>query len=202
MRCCIVSKRLFSVVGIGCGIFVLLLIALIIALAVYAPKALHWAKDQIALEQARQQLVNDWQPAVDSIDQFFPAMIDNFKLDSRDQNAAIPEFRFDLDGHHAVYDSADDEIEVFVFEVNDLEKEALFERVHDVYENEQGSFKIISDVGYRLYYSSSQHGQNHFWWSKGWLLVFRTLSDTDQEPFIKSYFKATTVPSDLAPPTE
>ncbi len=187
------SKRVFSTVGIGCGLVLLLLIAAGIALVAFAPKALHWVKDQIALEQARQQWASDWQPPIDSIDQFFPAKIDVFELESRDQNAGIPEFQFNIDGHHAVYRSSEDRIEVFIFEVNDLEREALYGRVHDAYEDSHGGYKHISGAGYRLFYSSSQHGRNHFWWSKGWLLVFRTLSDSDQEQFINSYFEATTV---------
>ncbi len=187
------SKRVFSIVGIGCGLVLLLLIVAGISLMAFAPKAFHWAKDQIALEQARQQWASDWQPPTDSIDPFFPAKIDVFELESRDQNAGIPEFQFNIDGHHAVYRSPEDRIEVFVFEVNDLEKEALYGRVHDAYEDSQDGYQRITDVGYRLYYSSSQHGQNHLWWSKGWLLVFRTLSDSDQEQFIHSYYKATTV---------
>jgi hypothetical protein len=186
-----VSKRVVSVVCIGCGIVLLLLIAVGVALMVFAPNLLNWANDQIALEQARQQWASDWQPPSDSIDQFFPDEIEAFELESSDQNARIREFQFDVDGHHAVYQSPKDRIEIFVFEANDLEKEALFGRVHDAYEESQGSYKRITDVGYRLYYSSSQHGQNHFWWSKGWLLVFRILSDSDQEHFIESYFETT-----------
>jgi hypothetical protein len=186
-----VSKRVVSVVGIGCGIVLVLLIAAGVALVVFAPNLLNWANDQIAREQARQQWASDWQPPSDSIDQFFPAKIETFELESRDQDASIQEFQFNIDGHHAVYQSPEDRIEIFVFEANDLEKEALFGRVHDAYEESQGSYKRITDVGYRLYYSSSQHGQNHLWWSKGWLLVFRTLSDSDQERFIESYFQAT-----------
>jgi hypothetical protein len=189
-----VSKRVYSFVGIGCGIVLLLAVAAVIALLAFAPKVIQWSKNQFALEQTRQQWASDWQPPADSVDQFFPAKIDVFELETRDQNSEIPEIRFDVEGDHAVYRSGEDKIEVFVFQANDLEKEALFGRVHETYEDSQGGFKRITDVGYRLYYSSSQHGQNHLWWSKGVLLVFKTDSESDQEHFIETYFQATTVP--------
>jgi hypothetical protein len=189
-----VSKRVVSVVGIGCGIFLLLLIAAGIALMSFAPKAFQWANDQIALEQVRQQWADDWQPPADSIDQFFLVKIEAFELETRDENADIRELSFDIEGHHAVYRSGEDRIEVFVFQTNELEKEALFGRVHETYEDIQEGFKRITDIGYRLYFSSDEHGQNHLWWSKGYLLVFRTDGDWDQEQFIDNYFKATSAP--------
>jgi len=84
------------------------------------------------------------------------------------------------------------QVDVYVYQVNEFEKEALFRRVHNVYEEHHEGLNRITDVGYRLYYSADQHGQSHLWCSKGWLFVFRTLSKADQGPFIRKYLNATT----------
>jgi len=194
------SKRLIPIIGIGCGLFLLLLITIGIALMLFAPKAIQWAGEQMALEEARQQMISNWQPPSESAEQFFPASINNFELESHDQNASIPALRFDIHGQHAVYHSSKDPIDVYAFEVNELEKEALFERVHDAYEDDQGSLKSMTSLSYRMYYSSSENGIYHIWWAKGWLLVFKTPEDTDQAAFIKAYFRVTTEKSSSETP--
>ena len=186
-------KKIVILFGVGCGGIIVIVVIVGIAAVSLAPKMFEWGKQQVALEQERQQLADSWQPPAEdaSLEDFFPAKVANYNLDSRDENAAIPEFQFDLDGRHAVYQSDDSRIDVFVYHATELEKEALFRRVDDVYEEQEGGFKLKTEMGYRLYYSSSQHHQNHFWWMKGWLLVFRTDDSEDREPFVKKFLQTT-----------
>ncbi|MFT5301834.1 MAG: hypothetical protein ACI87E_002879 [Mariniblastus sp.] len=187
------QKKTAIVFGVGCGGVMLLVLIAGIAVVSLAPKMFEWGKQQIALEQERKELADSWQPPAEdaSLENFFPAEVANYKLASQDEDAAIPDFDFDLDGRHATYQSSDGQIDVFVFRATELEKEALFRRVSDVYEEQNGGLKMKTEMGYRFYYSSSQHHQNHFWWTKGWLMVFRTNDSEDREPFVKKFLQTT-----------
>jgi len=187
------QKKFVILFGVGCGGVIVLVVIMGIAAVSLAPKMFEWGKQQIALEQERKELADSWQPPAQdaSLEHFFPAKVANYELDSQDEDATIPEFNFDLEGRHATYKSNDSRIEVFVYRATELEKEALFRRVDDVYEGQEGGIKMKIEMGYRLYYSSSQHHQNHFWWMKGWLLVFRTDDSEDREPFVKKFLQTT-----------
>ena len=144
------QKKIAIVFGVGCGSAILVVLIVGIAAVLLAPKMFEWGKQQIALEQDRKELADSWQPPAEdaSLEHFFPARVANYELGSRDEDAAIPEFNFDLDGRHVTYQSSDGRIDVFVFRATELEKEALFRRVGDVYEEQEGGFKIKTEMGY------------------------------------------------------
>lgn len=179
--------------GVGCSSLIVISVIVGIAVVSFVPKVFEWGGQQFSLEQERRQLADNWQPPEKnaSPETLFPARVGNYELASHDEDAAIPEFRFDLNGRHAVYNSSASRIDVFVYQASELEKEALFQRVDDAYEEQAGGFKRKTNMGYRLYYSSSRHHQNHFWWVKGWLLVFRTHDSDDRGPFVKDYLQTT-----------
>lgn len=186
------QKKVAILFGVGCGGVIFLMIAGGIAAVLLAPKMFEWGQQQVALEQDRKEIADAWQPPAEdaSLETFFPAGVANYELDSQGEDATIPDFGFDLDGRRATYRSNDSRIDVFVYRATELEKEALFRRVSDVYEEQEGGFKRITETGSRLYYSSAQHHQNHFWWMEGWLLVFRTDDSEDQEPFVRKFLQA------------
>jgi hypothetical protein len=187
------NKKLVVFLGIGCGGLLLLLVVAGIFVASSIPKMIEWGSEQIALEQERQQLANNWQPPKDNApsEAFFPPQVDDYELVSHDQDAAIADLRFDLSGSHAIYESNGSRIDVYAYQVNELEKEALFKRVHDLHNKDYGTgVKRITTLDYRCYFSSPRHHQNHLWWMKDWLLVFRTRDAEDREPFVKSFLQA------------
>jgi hypothetical protein len=187
------NKKLGIVLGVGCGVIIVLLVGVGILLVTFVPKIFNWAGEQIAAEQERQQLANSWQPpeAGGTSEEFFPPEVGGYELASHDEDLALPNFGSGLDGWHAEYKSDAGEIDVFVYQASDLEKEAVFRRVHDAYEDEGGGLKRITNAGYRCFYSSSKQGQYHFWWMQGWLLVFHTQDSEDREPFIMEFLRTT-----------
>ena len=184
--------------AIGCGVVAVLGVIAVVALIILAPRMFEWAQEQIAVqiaeEEKRQQLAENWQPPAKSAgpETLFPAKVGDARLTSQDERAEIPDFRFDVKGRHAVYRVGSDDVDVFVYQVTALEKEALFRRVEDAYKRSEGGggLRRITKMGYRCYYESPEHHQNHFWYLKGWLFVFRTHAAEDQEPFVMAYLKA------------
>ncbi len=187
------QKRSAVLLGVAFSVVIILLAIFATVAVKLTPTLLEWGKKQIEIEKQRQELADRWQPPGQeaSLDDFFPDRVNDYALDTRDDEAAIPEFYFDLHGLHAIYQSNGSRIDVYVYRTTELEKEALFGRVNRVYENQDGGIKMKTEMGYRMYYSSSQHHQNHFWWMKGWLLVFRTDDDEDREPFVKRFLQVT-----------
>lgn len=201
------NNKPLVLVGCGCGALVSVCGIAIVVSFLSAPKLMEQIEEEVALEQERQKLTAAWNPPAPSLedhplDELFPIRIGAHERDSLDDDAAIPEFGFELAGHRAVYINAESRIEVFAYPTSELEKEALFQRLDEVYEEDEGTFKRKTNMGYRLYYNSSQHHQNHFWWTQGWLLVFRTQDSEDREPFALKFFASAPAPADSAPAAE
>lgn len=190
------KNKTVAFVAIGCGgVVVILLIAGILIISL-VPDVFEWLGQQIEIEEQRQALADKWQAPADdaSPETFFPAKVSAYVLSTQDTDAAIPAFRFDVPGWHARYVSGESQIDVFVYQVSDLEREALFGRIEDTHEDDESSAKLITRMGYRCFYKSTRLQQNHFWWIKGWLLVFRTEDSEDREAFVRVFLKATTAP--------
>ena len=126
-------------------------------------------------------------PEEASREEFFPTTAGGYELIQSDNEAQIPAFQIDVDGWHAEYQAADGRVDVFVYWANELEKEAIFARVRE----SGGRIKTTVQMDYRLYFYSSEHHQNHVWWMKGWLLLFRTEDQDDREPFVRAFLQAT-----------
>ena len=199
------KKRNAIFLGVGCaGIVVLVFAVVVMSLAILAPKMFRLGKEQMQAEQARRTIASSWVPPAVEFDaaRFFPPQVGAYRLASHDGEASIPEFRFDLDGIRAVYASHDQQVRVHVYQASKLEKEALFRRMEDVWEDHDGGMQRRTNVGYRLYYWSSKHRQNHFWWMSDWLIVFRTDRSEDLEPFIRAYLAATTAGATSPAPSD
>ena len=187
------KKNTAIFLGVGCGGAIVILVIIGISVVTFVPKMFDWVGQMAAEEQERHALADNWQPPEkDTISEsFFPPKVAGYNLGPQDKNSEIPELRIDQEGWHAVYSSGASQIDVYLYYVSELEKEALFGRVKEVYEDEDEGLKRITNLGYRLFYSSSLNHQNHLWWMKGWLLVFRTHDSEDREAFVKSFLEAT-----------
>lgn len=187
------QKKTAILLGAAFSVVIILLAIIGTVTVKMTPSVLEWGKKQIDMEKERRALADGWQPPGEEAprDNFFPDRVNGYELEAEDDKAVIPEFYFDLSGMHAIYRSNVSRIDVYVYRATELEKEALFGRVNRVYEKQAGGVKIKTEMGYRMYYSSSQHHQNHFWWIKGWLLVFRTDDNEDREPFVKRFLQVT-----------
>jgi hypothetical protein len=187
------QKKTVTVLAIGCTGFTVILVIGVIAIINLVPNVFEWAGNQIELEQQRKALARKWQAPKDdaSPETFFPAKVSGYGLIKHDTEAAIPALRFDIPGWHARYRTADSRIDVFVYQVTDLEREALFGRIEDCFDDEDSGSWGLFRSGYRCYYASTAHHQNHLWWMKGWLLVFRTEDSEDREDFVRTFLETT-----------
>ena len=183
-------------VGVWIAVAILAVGGLVAAGFVYVPVMLDWAKNQLALEQQRQELAAGWQPfAADaSPDIIFPASIGAYTRELHDGQAGVPELKLDLGGRHAVYRSGPSRIELNVYAVTPLEAEAVLNRVKGAYDEDKSAYRRWTKIGTepnftRVALSTSKLAQNELWFNKGWLLLFRTTDGTDCEPFAMAYFK-------------
>lgn len=94
-----------------------------------------------------------------------------------------------------MYSSGPNRIEVFAYPVSKLEAEALMGRAERVYEQAQGggvrkwSKVDLGDSYARAAFSAPGLGQNHLWFTKGWLLAFRTSDAEDREAFVREFLR-------------
>lgn len=180
--------------AIGCGVLAVIGVIGVAIAIVNVPKIIQWAEEKIAEEQARQQFAETWNPPAKDVApvNLFPVQVGSAVRMSQDDKADISELRFDIKGQHATYRDDSYDIDVYVYQVTELEKETLFGRVKDLYDEGEGhqGARQITSLGYRLFYDSSEHAQSHLWFMQGWLFVFRSSSGEALEPFIMAYLKA------------
>ncbi len=177
---------------IGCGI-ILALVIIFVGLAVsFAPNIRQWFSQQLAIETQRRALVDNWQAPADDVSPgaFFPKKVANYQLSFHDTKADIPSLRFDIPGWHASYDSDDSQVDVFAYQVTNLEREALFGRIEKINDDEDAPAHMLVMTSFRCYLKTSTH-QQHLWWMKDWLLVFQTTDTQDREPFVRAFLSTT-----------
>lgn len=194
-------------VGIGCGILVGLGGVAAFAAVLFLPRLIDFVERKVAEEQERQAIAAEWAaPDRDAGPaQVFPAAVGGYQLDKSDDRAAVPDLDVGARGVHAVYTAGPSRIEVFAYPVSKPEADALIRRVEQVYKHGgSGSgtrtwSKIdLGDSYARVYLTTPKLGQNHLWFTKGWLLVFRTSDSEDREPFVKSFLRGTDRPDGAA----
>lgn len=180
--------------AIGCGLIVLI-IAMIGGAAVwFGPQLWDMAKEAMAAEQERQQLAERWSPPADDApaEVVFPAQLENYKREAADDDAKVPELQLDLPGKHAVYRHGASRIDAYVFPITRVERDGVLHRL----EHAQGGgtrtwTKVdLGDAYGRAYLSSTAQKQNHLWFTKGRLVLFRTSDEADCEGLVKAFFRA------------
>jgi hypothetical protein len=205
---------------IGCGVVVAVCIAAaVIGIALLAPKFAklkNLVEDELAKEDERQKVYNEWVPPVKDVkdaqglqeiddDTVFPPTVGNDKRTGTDDNAAVPELSISLKGKHATYQVGSDTVDVYVYLATEAEKQAIHNSIQSRYNQGKGGSRRITSLGYRLFYESSEDGQNHLWSMKnGWFFVFRSTATEDKEEFVLAFLKAIdakgkTIPNEFKP---
>ena len=183
---------------VGCGAAGVLLVLICGGLGWYVvKKGAKALRNAMERQEQRASFARAWQPPPPEVgpETLFPEKVLDFSLAGQDEEASVPEFGIDVSGHRAGYRSAQGEIEVFVYRANKLEKEALSERLKKAVE--EGPYHarstLDSDLGdySRFDYSIRPPFQKGvLWWSKDWLLLFRTHGQIELEPFVEAYLRA------------
>lgn len=188
---------MWKVIGIGCGVLLVLAAVAAVGALLLVPRLLDKFEQLAAEEQERQADAAAWAaPDRDAGPaQVFPPAVGAYRLDAADDRAAVPALDFDAKGVHAVYAAGPGWVEVFAYPVSKREAEALVGRAEGAYERAEGggvrtwSRVDLGDSYARAAFAAPGLGQNHLWFTKGWLLVFRTPDAEDREPFVREFLR-------------
>jgi hypothetical protein len=198
------------VITVGCGVVSAIVLVVVVSVVFLAPDISQWFQQLLREEGQRRSLADNWQAPADdaSPETFFPPKVSDYTLSTHDTKADIPEIHFDIPGWHARYDSGQSQLDVFAYQVTDLEREALFGRIEkiadddddDDFDHDQDNRSVyLFLTGYRCCYKTSSD-QFHLWWMKGWLLVFRTNDTKDCEDFVLEFLTTTSTQNKSATP--
>jgi len=180
----------------GCLATVALVMVVGVVVAVITvPRLYKLAREEISSqmekETARRKLSQTWKvPAKDAAtDEVFPQEVAGYSRIAADQEAELTVFEFDPPGHHATYESGDREIDVFLYHVPNLERQALLRRMKDAYDVQGGGMKARTELDYRayIYLNGTQY---HVWWSGDCVVVVRAEMSEDQEGFVTDFLRA------------
>ena len=100
-----------------------------------------------------------------------------------------------MDGLHGVYSVGTIDVEVFAYQATEADKDAVFGEARRQHDRGGIGVRVWSSNDYLIYYVSPDHGQNHMWYMKGWLFVFRTTASDGQGAFVKQYLRAVSAES-------
>lgn len=199
---------MWKVIGVGCGVLLALGVAAVVAAVLFIPRLLDEAGRLVTEEQERQVLAAGWDaPDRDAAPaRVFPAAVGEYFLDRADDRAAAPELNLDAKGVHAAYSAGPSRVEVFAYPASKLEAEALMNRAKGAYDREGRGNGVRSwskvDLGEsyaRVSVTAPGLGQNHLWYARGWLLVFRTADAEDREGFVRDFMRAPRPAADAGP---
>lgn len=192
----------------GCGALTLAFLILFVAGIVWLVfKGLPKVINAVSAETKRQ---NDWAevarvwkppPADAGPDRLFPEAVAGLRLDHHDTEVDLRELGTDIAGKHAVYGEGATAVEVFVFRVTALKKEAVYQRAIEgpkAGETPPPGQASISGQNYRVlhgrsqdqllwYHMSPPDQKGALWWNQGWLFVARSTTGGDPEPFLRQY---------------
>jgi hypothetical protein len=136
-------------------------------------------------------------PPVDAgPEQLFPDRVGNFTRGSHDEQADFPLFDIRSKGRRALYRGPGGQLELFVYRLEDPQREALVSRVSQKVQppkdKPDGSRSIRSSsrgqyliYGYREGMARQHDGM--FWWSQGWLFHAHSTTGANPEEFLKQY---------------
>lgn len=193
-------------IGIGCGILLSLGAVAVVVAVVLVPRLLDAVREEVAEEQERQAIAAGWDAPdrAAAPNRVFPAAVGDYRLDRADDRAAVAELDLDAKGVHAAYSAGPSRVEVFAYPASKPEADTLVGRAERAYEGARGSgarswTKIDLGESYaRVHLSAPGLGQNHLWYTKGWVLLVRTSDAEDREGFVRAFLRTPRQPGGAA----
>lgn len=173
--------------AMGCGCVVLFFIVGMIGLGAYfVPVMIEGAQGMIAdVEFAKK-----WQPPQSDLapEELFPESIAGFERSEVGGNRIVGKMGVGSADAFAVYQSPDDEIEVFMLQVDESEKDTIFAAVSLALDNGDFSWKSRATVGDTMTFSVSSPPEiGKLWWSKGWMFYFYKTTSGDTDDFAEQF---------------
>ena len=154
----------------------------------------------IADQFSWKELSRRWKSPPDDVstDLLFPEEVMGFELAEVNAQADIVDLNIHLPGQHAVYQAQNVVTDVCVYQITELEKEAIFHRVKERIADAKGDSDdqtepdrtLQSQYGAVERWSLSLSplpGDGEFWWDGHWLFFVRSKADTDS--FMSAYLE-------------
>lgn len=215
---------------LGCGAIILLVILLGCGGVFWLflrqfPQLMIKLNDAVQAATERETFYISWLPPHNNATaaELFPASLAGFQLDGHDTVLKVDRFDIESKGLTAVYHSAEEKIEVFVYRVSSLEKEAIYRRVlksigsseplgdWDDQPGDQGGdqymmrWSLGDPQSKELQFTvKPPYFKGRLWWNQDWLFFFLTERDIDLEAFQQSYLDAVqgSTPLSSLPPAQ
>jgi hypothetical protein len=170
-------------VAIGCASAFVLFAVVVVGAYFAIPKLVKKgaaAFSEVMAEQTRLAEVEaQWRPPGAAPDAaWFPEAFGDWRRVSVDATTGIPRLNIDRPTQHAVYQSAERTVEVDILAANDLEKDALVQRVQKALESGSSS-RMTTNLGNRVHVRLNGNDHTRLWWVQGWMFVFRAKGADD-----------------------
>jgi tRNA A-37 threonylcarbamoyl transferase component Bud32 len=154
----------------------------------------------IADQVSWKELSRRWKSPPDDVstDLLFPQEVMGFELAEVNAQADIADLNIHLPGQHAVYQAQSVVVDVYAYQVTELEKEAIFHRVKERIADAKGDSddQTEPDQTFQSQYGAVERwslslsplpGSGEFWWDGHWLFFIRSKVDTDS--FMSAYLE-------------
>jgi serine/threonine protein kinase len=151
------------------------------------------------------QLERAWMPPPDNAapDLLFPARLDDYVLQEVDDKAELPGLDIHEKGRHGHYQNETLRLDLYVYRLSKLEKEAQYQHVINALEKQRGkndahrnlfdgsalSPRLTYHLGDRAKGVVKPRPRGVLWWNRGWLFLLQTEEAVDPEPLLLNYLE-------------
>jgi serine/threonine protein kinase len=133
----------------------------------------------------------------------FPPQLDEYQLQEVDDQADRPALDIHQKGRHGHYQSDEHRLDLYVYHLSQLEKEAQYQHVINALDRQRGkgdvrrSLVAGSPLSSRLTYHLGDKAKGNptprprgvLWWNRGWLFMLQTEEAVDPEPLLLKYLE-------------
>jgi hypothetical protein len=133
----------------------------------------------------------------------FPAQLDGYQLQEVDDQAERPALDIHRRGRHGHYQANELRLDLYVYRLNELEKEAQYLRVIHVLEKQKGkgtahpslvagtalSSRLTYHLGDKVKEATTPRPRGVLWWNRSWLFLMQTDETVDPEPLLLKYLE-------------
>jgi serine/threonine protein kinase len=142
-------------------------------------------------------------PADSPRELLFPPRMDEYQLQEVDDQADRPALDIRQKGQHGHYQANEHRLDLYVYRLNELEKEAQYLHVINALEKQRGkgdtrrslvagsplSSRLTYHLGDRAKGNATPRPRGVLWWNRGWLFMLQTEEAVDPEPLLLKYLE-------------
>src|SRR5262249_41933075 len=133
----------------------------------------------------------------------FPQQLEEYLLQEVDEKAERPALDIRQKGQHGLYRSTSRRLDLYVYHLTQLEKEAQYQHVINALEKQRGkgdvrrslydgsplSSRLNYHLGDRAKENATPRPRGVLWWNRGWLFLLQTEEPVDPEPLLLKYLE-------------